>query len=271
MSEFIAALPWWDDFLWRALLGGLAVVLIAGPLGCFVVWRRMAYFGATLAHAGLLGVGLGFLLSIAPMLSVALVSVATALLLVLLEKRGDLASDTLLGILAHGTLAIGLIVVSFLESARIDLFGYLFGDILALSNTDLVVIAITDLIVLGLLYLLWPTLLSITISEDMARAEGLPVERTLLLFTLLLAVTIAVAMKLVGVLLITSLLIIPAAAARRIATSPEQMAAGAVVVGMLSVGGGLALSWYFDTPSGPSIVVVALAVFLLSLLMPRRG
>ncbi|MGC9456077.1 MAG: zinc ABC transporter permease subunit ZnuB [Halothiobacillaceae bacterium] len=271
MTDWIGTLPWWDDFLWRALLGGLGVVLIAGPLGCFVVWRRMAYFGATLAHAGLLGVGLGFLLSIAPMLSVALVSVATALLLLLLEKRGDLASDTILGILAHGTLAIGLIVVSFLESARVDLFGYLFGDILALSNADLLVVLATDIVVLALLFRLWPTLLSITLSEDMARAEGLPVERSLLLFTLLLAVTIAVAMKLVGVLLITSLLIIPAAAARRLASSPEQMAAGAVGVGMLSVAGGLGLSWYHDTPTGPSIVVAALALFLLSLALPRRS
>jgi len=266
----IESLPFFHDFIWRALLGGLGVALIAGPLGSFVVWRRMAYFGETLAHAGLLGVGLGLFLHIAPMLSVAGIAIAMAILLRLLEKRGDLASDTILGILAHSTLAMGLILVSFMESARVDLFGYLFGDILALSNVDLIYIAVADLVILGMLIWIWPKLLLITISPDIARAEGIHVERVTLIYTLLLAVTVAIAMKLVGVLLITSLLIIPAAAARRLAGSPEQMAVIATMLGGLSVVGGLAGSWFWDTPTGPSIVVAALALFILTLITPAR-
>jgi zinc transport system permease protein len=259
------------DFLFFALLAGLALALVAGPLGSFVVWRRMAYFGDTLSHAALLGVALGFLLDVSPTVAVTVGCLLLAVLLVTLQQRQPLASDTLLGILAPSTLSLGLVVLSFMHEVRIDLMAYLFGDLLAISPTDLAWILGGSTAVLLSLVALWRPLLAITVHEELAKVEGLPIAALRLTLMLLIAVVIAVAMKIVGVLLITSLLIIPAAAAQRHARSPEQMALGASLLGMLAVCGGLALSWFKDTPAGPSIVVTAAALFLLSFVLPRRG
>jgi zinc transport system permease protein len=258
------------DFLLNALLAGLALALVAGPLGSFVVWRRMAYFGDTLSHGALLGVALGLMLDVSPMLAVTVGCVLLAVLLVTLQSRQPLASDTLLGILAHSTLSLGLVVLSFMQDVRIDLMGYLFGDLLAVGPTDLAWIVGGSALVLALLALLWRPLLAITVHEELAKVEGLPVAAIRLSLMLLIAVVIAVAMKIVGVLLITSLLIIPAAAAQRHARTPEQMALGASLLGIIAVCGGLSLSWFHDTPAGPSIVVTAAGLFLLSFALPRR-
>ena len=258
------------DFLINALLAGLALALVAGPLGSFVVWRRMAYFGDTLSHGALLGVALGLILNVSPALAVTVGCVLLAVLLLGLQQRQPLASDTLLGILAHSTLSLGLVAISFME-VRIDLMAYLFGDLLAVGPTDLAWILGGSALVLLLLIPLWRPLLAITVHEELARVEGLPVAAIRLALMLLIAVVIAVAMKIVGVLLITSLLIIPAAAAQRHARTPEQMAAGASVLGLLAVCAGLSLSWYQDTPAGPSIVVSAAALFLLSFALPKRA
>jgi len=257
------------DFLLYALLAGLALALVAGPLGSFVVWRRMAYFGDTLSHAALLGVALGFLLDISPTVAVTAGCLLLAILLVTLQQRQPLASDTLLGILAPSTLSLGLVVLSFMHDVRIDLMAYLFGDLLAISPNDLMWILGGSLAVLGLLIALWRPLLAITVHEELAK--GLPVAGLRMALMLLIAVVIAVAMKIVGVLLITSLLIIPAAAAQRHARSPEQMAFGASVLGVVAVCLGLSLSWFKDTPAGPSIVVSAAALFLLSFVLPKRA
>lgn len=258
------------DFLLYALLAGLALAVVAGPLGSFVVWRRMAYFGDTLSHAALLGVALGFLLDISPALAVTVGCLLLAVLLVTLQQRQPLASDTLLGILAPSTLSLGLVVLSFMHDVRIDLMGYLFGDLLAIGTADLAWILGGSAAVLVLIVVLWRPLLAITVHEELARVEGLPVATLRMTLMLLIAVVIAVAMKIVGVLLITSLLIIPAAAAQRHARSPEQMAFGASVLGIVAVCLGLAMSWFKDTPAGPSIVVAAAALFLLSFLLPKR-
>jgi len=259
------------DFLLNALLAGLALALVAGPLGSFVVWRRMAYFGDTLSHAALLGVALGFLLDLNPTLAVSVGCLLLAVLLVTLQQRQPLAADTLLGILAPTTLSLGLVALSFMDEVRVDLMAYLFGDLLAVGPEDLLWILGGAALVLGLLLPLWRRLLAITVHEELARVEGLPVAGLRLALMLLIAVVIAVAMKIVGVLLITSLLIIPAAAAQRHARTPEQMAIGASVLGMLAVCAGLALSWYQDTPAGPSIVVSAAGLFLLGFALPRRA
>lgn len=259
------------DFLLNALLAGLALALVAGPLGSFVVWRRMAYFGDTLSHAALLGVAVGLLLDVSPTLAVIAGCLLLAVLLVALQQRQTLASDTLLGILAPSTLSLGLVVLSFMDEVRIDLMSYLFGDLLAVGPDDLAWILGGSALVLLLLVPLWRPLLAITVHEELARVEGLPVAGIRLALMLLIALVIAVAMKIVGVLLITSLLIIPAAAAQRHARTPEQMATGASVLGVIAVCAGLALSWFQDTPAGPSIVVSAAALFLASLALPRRA
>lgn len=257
-----------DDFVLRALIGGLGVALVAGPFGAFVVWRRLAYFGDTLAHSALLGVALGFLFSINLTLGVIVVCQLLALLLFLGQRQRLLANDTLLGILSHGALSLGLVVLAFMPSVRIDLMAYLFGDILAIGTTDLLWIYTGGGIALAGLLWLWRPLLAITIHEDLARVEGIPVQRINGLFLALIALTVAVMMKVVGLLLVTSLLIIPAATARRFAGSPEVMALAAGGLGCLAVTGGLSASYYWDTPTGPSIVVVACIIFLLSPLIP---
>ena len=258
------------DFLLYALCAGLLLALVAGPLGSFVVWRRMAYFGDTLAHSALFGVALGLLFDINLALAVIVGCLLLAFVLVALQRRQPLASDTILGILAHSTLSLGLVTLSFMESVRVDLMGYLFGDLLAVSAMDLIWIGAGSAVVLVCMFALWRPLLAITVHEELAQVEGLPVAKLRLVLMVLMALVIAVAMKIVGVLLITSLLIIPAAAAQRHARSPEQMAIGATVIGMLAVCAGLAMSWHYDTPAGPSIVVCAAGLFLISFIVPRR-
>ena len=250
-----------DDFLLRAFLAGLGVAVVAGPLGSFVVWRRMSFFGDTLAHSALLGVALGLLLGIDLTLGVLVLTLVVALLLVGIERRTGLATDTVLGILAHGSLAMGLVAVAFLERIRFDLFGFLFGDILAVSVTDLAWIYGGAAAVLALIVFLWRPLLSATLHADLARAEGVPVDRLNILFLLCMALMVATAMKVVGILLVAAMLIIPAATARSYSSTPEQMAVVAVIVGGLSVAGGLGLSLTADTPGGPSIISVALILF----------
>lgn len=258
------------EFLLYALLAGLALAVVAGPLGAFVVWRRMAYFGDTLSHSALFGIALGLLLDIHLGLAVVVGSILLALALVGLQQRQQLASDTVLGILAHSSLSLGLVTLSFMDSVRVDLMGYLFGDLLSVTAGDLIgILAGSALVLLGLIWL-WRPLLAITVHEELAQVEGLPVAGLRLALMVLMALVIAVAMKIVGVLLITSLLIIPAATAQRHAKSPEQMAWLAALLGMVAVCAGLALSWYQDTPAGPSIVVSAAGLFVLSSVLPRR-
>jgi zinc transport system permease protein len=260
-----------DDFLLRALLAGLGVALVAAPLGCFVVWRRMAYFGDSLAHSALLGVALGFLFGIDRTVAVIALCLALALLIVSLQQQRRLATDTLLGIMSHGALSLGLVAVSLLETVRVDLMAYLFGDILAVTQTDLLWIWGGGIAALAALAFLWRPLLAITVHEELARVEGVNAGAVRLWFMLLVALVIATAMKIVGVLLITSLLILPAAAARRFAPSPEAMALGAAAVAMLAVAAGLAMSLHWDTPAGPSIVLASAAIFAITALVPRRA
>lgn len=255
-----------DDFFFRAMLAGVGLALTTGPLGCFIIWRRMAYFGDTMAHSALLGIALSLLLDLNIMVSVFLVAAAISLLLLVLQKRGSLSADALLGILSHGTLAIGLVIVAFMTWVRVDLMGFLFGDILAVSRADVATIWVGGSVVLGLVVLLWRPLLASTVSPDIAEAEGLHPERARLAFMLLMALVIAIAMKIVGILLITSLLVIPAAAARRFATNPEAMAVMASLLGAMAVVAGLFGSLHYDTPSGPSIAVAAVLLFCASLL-----
>ncbi len=253
-----------DDFALRALAAGLGIALVAGPLGCFIVWRHMAYFGDTLSHAALTGVAIGIVLGIDPTIGIVITGLVIGLLLLGLQQQRRLPTDTLLGILSHGALAIGLIVVSFLDKVRVDLMGYLFGDILAVTSGDLYWIYGGAALAIAGLVLIWRPLIALTVHESVAVAEGVPGLRTRLIFTALIALTVAIAMKIVGILLVTALLIVPAAAARRFAAGPEAMAIASVVVGALAVLGGVSASLTWDTPSGASIVAAAVFLFALT-------
>ena len=250
-----------DDFLTRAAIAGVGAAVLAAPLGCFVVWRRMAYFGETVAYSGLLGVALGFLLGIDLTLGVIATAVAMALLLTGFQAQRAIPQDTLLGILAHVSLAAGVIAASFAGGARLDLMGYLFGDILAVSKADIAWIWGGAAAVLAALFWLWRPLLAVTVNEELAAAEGVSVRRTETAFILLIAVTVALAMKVVGILLITSLMIFPTAVARPFSKTPEQMAVLAGIAAAVAVLGGLYLSLRLDTAAGPSIVLALAALF----------
>ncbi|WP_298917490.1 metal ABC transporter permease [uncultured Roseobacter sp.] len=252
-----------DDFLVRAALAGLGVAVAVAPLGCFVVWRRMAYFGDATSHAALLGVALALAFDLPIFGGVLVIALAMALLLTLLTGKG-VSGDSILGVLAHAALAFGLVAVSFLPGVRVDLMGYLVGDILAVSKPDLAVIWAGALAVLGLVAARWSALLSATLSPDMARAAGVDPQKEQFILTLALAITVAVAIKVVGALLIAALLIIPAAAARPLSRAPETMAAAAMIIGAASALGGLLVSFALDTPTGPTIVCIAAVIFALT-------
>ncbi len=250
-----------DDFLVRAALAGIGVALAAGPLGCFVVWRRMAYFGDTVAHAALLGVALALALEVGVIPAV----LAVSMLVALAVARGTgrrYAADTLLGVAAHGGLAVGLVVLSFLPGARGDLSAWLFGDILAVGPGDLALIWLAAALAGAGLASGWTRLLNSTINEELSAAEGGDPARDRLLLTVALALLVAAALKVVGALLVTAMLILPAAAARPLARTPEAMALAAAGLGVAAVLAGLRFAWIADTPAGPSIVVAALALFL---------
>lgn len=259
------------ELLWPALAAGVLVALVAGPLGSLLVWRRLAWFGDSLAHAALLGVGLSLLLSLPGWLGITAVTAGVALLLALLLRRPELATDTLLTILATSSLSLGLIAVSLADDVRVDLMAYLFGDLLAITSGDLPVFALGAAAVLALLRWQWDALVLASVNEELAAVDGVPVGRLRLLLLLLVALTVAAAMKVVGVLLITALLIIPAAAARRLARTPEQMALHATGIGMVAVLAGLGGSLQWNLPLGPAIVVAAASVFALLTLLPRRA
>ena len=260
-----------DDFLVRAVIGGVLVALVAGPLGCIIVWRRLGYFGDALAHAALLGVAMAILIQVNTMISVFIVCGAVALILAAMQEKIAVSSDVLLGILAHGALAVSFVCLSVMSGPQVDLQALLFGDILSISKSAVGIIALGGAAVLTVLLFFWRDLFAATVSAELAQAEGRNPERANLVFMLLIAAIIAMAMKIIGALLITSLLIIPAAAARQVARTPEQMAVFASLFGTLAVLGGLWASAAYDTPSGASIVIAALIIFIVCLsLFGRR-
>lgn len=254
-----------DPFILKALLAGLGIALMAGPLGCFVAWQRMAYFGDTVAHSALLGVVLALLFNIAPAIGIMAIAMLLAMIVARLHGGGKyLAFDTLLGIAAHGALALGLVILSLSRSIALDINGLLFGDILAVSNEDIMLVFVMAALGGSALISQWRPLLKFIIHPDIAQVEGVNVARMRLLLMLLIAASVAVSIKIVGMLLITSLLIIPAAAVRFFSRTPTQMALAAIAAGMVSVCGGLYASLTWDTPTGPSIILAALALFLVA-------
>ena len=260
-----------DDFFLRALIAGLGVALVTGPLGCFVIWRRLSFFGDTLAHAALLGVTISLAIDMNISLAVFIVSSIVALILLRLQKTTNLAGDALLGLLAHSSLALGLVVLGFLSFIRFDIMGLLFGDILSVTKVDLIVIWVGGLAIILILKLIWKSLFASTINYDLAAAEGMNPEKANAIFTILMAAIIAISIKMVGLLLITGMLIVPAAMARNLSNSPRQMVFFSVIGGLLSVLIGLFASLEINSPSGPSIISVALILFILSLTMTKKN
>ena len=259
-----------DDFFIRALIAGIGIAFVTGPIGCFIIWRRLSFFGDTLSHSALLGVTIGFFFDINVAFSVFLISSAIALILLKLQKTTKLPGDALLGLLAHSSLAVGLVVISFLSSIRFDIMGLLFGDILAVNEIDLLIIWVGGALILFILKIIWKPLFASTVNNELAEAEGMNPERANAIFTILLAAIIAISIKIVGLLLITGMLIMPAAMSRNISNNPQQMVKLSVVGGLLSVLIGLFSSLQFNSPSGPSIITAALVLFSFTLIKIKR-
>ncbi len=264
-----------DDFLIRALLAGLALALTAAPLGCFVVWRRMAYFGDATAHAALLGVSAALLADAPLPFGAAVVAAAMALIVSASARQagrgGQYAPDTLLGVAAHGALALGLVGLALAPGGQARLHAFLMGDLLAVSKLDLTVIWGAAAALGAYLWSRWSPLLTVALSPELASAEGIAVRRENAIYLLALALFAAAAMKIVGALLVTAFLIIPAAAARPLSCTPEGMARLAMVLGALAVVLGLGGSYVADSPTGPSIVVAAALLFSVCNLLPKFG
>ncbi|MEO0937153.1 MAG: metal ABC transporter permease [Pseudomonadota bacterium] len=258
-----------DPFLLRVCLAGVGVAVAAAPLGCFVLWRRMAYFSDATAHAALLGVALSLAVNTHVILGVLLCALAMAFMVVRLGGKG-LATDSLLGVSAHAALALGLVAVSLLPAVRVDLMGFLIGDILAVGAQDIALIWVGAFAVFALIAWRWQPLLTSTLNPELARSAGIVPEREAMVMTVTLAIVVAVALKVVGTLLIAALLLIPAAAARPLARTPEAMAIWAAVIGTASALGGIVASFIWDTPTGPSIVCAATVFFFISRLLPRN-
>lgn len=259
-----------EPFLLRALAAGIGLAIIAAPLGAVLVWNRMSYFGETVAQASLVGVALGLLLNIDVTVSVIVTTLAVAALLIVLGRQKIVPLDAILGLTHHGTLALGVIATTVLAGPSVDLMGYLFGDVFAVTEADLWLIYGGAAIVLGVMFWLWQPLLRIAVHEELAAAEGVPSRRVRAAFIVVLALVIAIAMKIVGVLLAIAFLIVPVVAARPFAATPEGLVAGAGVVGAASVALGLALSSSADAPGGPSIVLCMALIAGLSLAISAR-
>lgn len=262
-----------EPFVLRALAAAIGLAIVAAPLGALVVWQRMAYFGETMAQASLLGVALSLATQQSLTLSVLVVAVLAALLILLLSEQRLLPLDSVLGLLHHGSLAAGVIATAALAGPSVDLLGYLFGDIFAVTETDLLWIYGGGAVVLGVVAIVWQPLLRLAVHRELAIAEGVPGRAVKAVFMLLLAMTIAMAIKILGILLVIAFLIVPASAARPFARTPERMVALAAVVAVIGVLIGLEISSRSDAPGGPAIVLVLALIALLSLTIAsvRRG
>lgn len=253
-----------DSFLINAILAGVGISIISSPLGCFIIWRRSAYFSDCVAHSSLLGISIGLWLNLELTWALFISSISIVFLLILLQKKTSIPQDTLLGIISYTSLSLGIINISIMDNIRVDITSYLFGDLLTVNNNDIILIYITAIIIGSITYNLWNSLLSITVAENLAFIENYSVEKLKIIIYVILAITISFAMKIIGALIIGSLLLIPQSTARYFSKTPEKMVSLAFIFSITSIIGGILLSWNYDTPTGPSIIIVSTSQFLLS-------
>ncbi|NNE62468.1 MAG: metal ABC transporter permease, partial [Gammaproteobacteria bacterium] len=228
-----------DDFVIRALIAGLLMVSIAAPMGCLMVWQRLAFLSDTLGHAAVLGVGIGIGLQLHPMLGVLAVVLLIVLSLSRVNSLNNALSETTLAIISHSGLAAGIILLGTLPNQNISLESILFGDLLATSTSDLMMIAITVAVLVFLLLHHWRSFVAVSVSREIAQAEGIEVKKTQFLMYLMIAMLVAVMMKVMGVLLIAAALVIPTSCARLVSRSPEQMVLFSAIFGIGSLAGGM--------------------------------
>lgn len=253
------------SFLFPGWIAAIILVLATGPLGSFIILRRMSSFGDTLSHASILGLSISVLLDVNPFYINVLFVLLLAIVISWLEEHSFLSLDTILGVIANSSLSVGLILMSLMSNNyNIDINSYLFGDLLTVSFSDLIPLIIGSFLILVVFKYYWNKIVLMTINSELAVIDGVNLYKTRLILILITALTIGMSTKFFGVLIITSLLIIPAASAQKLSNSPEQMVFLSTLIGIFSVTGGIYLSVFFDIPTSPSIVVCASLVFFLS-------
>jgi zinc transport system permease protein len=260
---------WLDDFLLRALFAGLIMVVIAAPMGCLMVWQRLAFLSDTLGHAAVMGVGLGLMLQIEPLYGVLAVALVIVFSLSRVSHFNNALSETTLAIISHTGLAGGIILVGLLPAPTVNLEAILFGDLLATTRGDLLNLLLTTIVLLVLLLRYWRAFVAVSVSREIAQAEGIEVRRVQALMYVMIALLVAVMMKVMGVLLIAAMLVIPTSSARLFSRSPEQMVLISGLYGLAALGGGLTGSFQFDWQTGPAIVISATLLLLLTLAYAR--
>lgn len=253
---------WTEPFILRGLAAAVVMAVLASPIGCLMIWRRMAYFSDSLSHSALAGVLLGVALGIGQNAGVALVVCLTALILAQISGRFVISMDLLLLIIGQTALCAGIIGFSYMPEIRTDLTAYLFGDVLSVTSRDLIFIAIVGGLCLLLLVLNWKKMIFTAVMPDLAQSEGISAKKQSATFMILTALFVALALKTTGLLLISALLIIPPCSARFFAETPEQMAGFGAIIGVFSVIAGLACSIYFDAPAAPAMEVICAVFFL---------
>ncbi len=259
-----------EDFIFRAVIAAIGISIIAGSLGCFVIWKRMSYFSESISHSALLGVAFGLASGLGVHFGLIIIGALFAALIVVLQQRKFLSNDAILGIFSHIALSLGIVVLSIVGGTNTNYFGLLFGDILSITNSNIIWVYVVLFIIASLLIIFWQRLLLLTLNEELALAQGLNQSFYRLLFMLMIALAVSVSVQIVGVLLITSLLIIPPAIARVFASTPVSMVFQSVAVSILAVIIGLSLSMHYDLATGPSIVIALGGLFILSQLLPRK-
>jgi zinc transport system permease protein len=260
---------WLDDFLVRSVIAGLIMVAIAAPMGCLMVWQRLAFLSDTLGHAAVMGVGLGLLLEVTPVFGVLAVALLIVFSLNRVNSFNSALSETTLAIISHTGLAGGIILVGLLPAQAVNLEAILFGDLLATTRADLTRLLITTAVLLLLLLHHWRSFVAVSVSREIAQAEGIEVRKVQLLMYIMIALLVAVMMKVMGVLLIAAMLVIPTSSARLFSRSPEQMVAVSALYGLGALAGGISSSFHFDWQTGPAIVVSATMLLLITLAITR--
>jgi zinc transport system permease protein len=260
---------WLDDFLVRSVIAGLIMVVIAAPMGCLMVWQRLAFLSDTLGHAAVMGVGLGLLLEVTPVFGVLAVALLIVFSLNRVNSFNSALSETTLAIISHTGLAGGIILVGLLPAQSVNLEAILFGDLLATTSADLIRLLITTVVLLLLLLHHWRSFVAVSVSREIAQAEGIEVRKVQFLMYIMIALLVAVMMKVMGVLLIAAMLVIPTTSARLFSRSPEQMVAVSAFYGLGALVGGISSSFQFDWQTGPAIVVSATMLLLITLAITR--
>lgn len=258
-----------DLFIIKAFIGGLGISILTSIVGCFVLWKKMAYLGDSLSHSVLLGITLSVIFNIDILLGSFIFAIIFAFILFSFMDKFDIS--TILGIIAHSGIAVSVLILSFIKNIRVDLMGYLFGDILTITRTEIYLIFSLIILVSIWLSFNWKKFILTAISNDLAKSEGINTRLLDLQMILLMSLIIVASVKIVGVLLVTAMLLIPAACARNFANTPVQMIFIAIIFGSIFVCLGLFSSLKADTPSGPAIIVIGLLSFLISFIFKKEN